>query len=143
MAAKDKAQYAKTTQQIDLESRYGVTDPDDAPAARSFEVEGNDTDAYVGVSPEYRGYANDTEKPYAAESGVEKIMEERYAETSDALVSGGNGETAATATTTGVVAGSQKDEPGTPGPAAEGGALDTGSASVSVSADSGKTPAAE
>lgn len=31
---------------------------------RSWAVEGNDTSAYVGVDPEYRNYANDTERPY-------------------------------------------------------------------------------
>lgn len=33
---------------------------------RDFTVEGNDMLGYVGVSPEYRNYANDTEKPYIA-----------------------------------------------------------------------------
>ncbi len=32
-----------------------------------FAVEGNDTDHYIGVSEEYRTYANDTEKPYPFE----------------------------------------------------------------------------
>lgn len=35
-------------------------------SGRDFTVEGNDMLGYVGVSPEYRNYANDTEKPYIA-----------------------------------------------------------------------------
>jgi hypothetical protein len=30
---------------------------------RDFAVEGNDTSAYVGVSPEYRTYASETDAP--------------------------------------------------------------------------------
>lgn len=41
---------------------------------RSFAVEGNDTDDYVGVSPEYRTYANDTEAPHRGE-GVEEVIQ--------------------------------------------------------------------
>ena len=38
---------------------------------RDFRVEGNDVDGYVGVSPEYRTYANETEKPYTTAEDVE------------------------------------------------------------------------
>lgn len=31
--------------------------------ARNFTLEGNDTSGYVGVDPEYRNYANETDKP--------------------------------------------------------------------------------
>jgi hypothetical protein len=50
-----------------------VTSP--AEVYAPFAVEGNDTSAYVGVSPEYMTYANDTEKPYRAEDGVEAEVE--------------------------------------------------------------------
>lgn len=38
-----------------------------------YQVEGNDLDGYVGVSPEYATYADDTQKPLVAEDdeGVE------------------------------------------------------------------------
>lgn len=77
--------YTKPASQVDLEARladdFGGGAPvspldsdDDAqnPTKQSdrFAVEGNDTSAYVGVSEEYRNYANETEKPYAFE-GVE------------------------------------------------------------------------
>lgn len=33
------------------------------PEGRDYRVEGNDTSGYIGVSPEYMTYANETEKP--------------------------------------------------------------------------------
>lgn len=41
---------------------------------RDFRVEGNNVDGYVGVSPEYRTYANDTEKPYTTDGDVEIFL---------------------------------------------------------------------
>jgi hypothetical protein len=37
---------------------------------RDFRVEGNDVDGYIGVSPEYRGYANETDKPYVTDEDI-------------------------------------------------------------------------
>lgn len=37
----------------------------------SYAVEGNDTSGYIGVSPEYATYANETEAPLRATEGVE------------------------------------------------------------------------
>lgn len=37
----------------------------------SFAVEGNDTSGYVGVSPEYMTYANETEAPLQGAEGIE------------------------------------------------------------------------
>lgn len=34
-----------------------------SPDGRDYRVEGNDTSGYIGVSPEYMTYANETEKP--------------------------------------------------------------------------------
>jgi hypothetical protein len=42
-----------------------------------FAVEGNDTSAYVGVSPEYMTYASETEAPSRATEGVEGQREAR------------------------------------------------------------------
>lgn len=44
---------------------------------RKLAVEGNETEAYVGVDPIYQTYANDTEAPLRAEKGVEAKLEER------------------------------------------------------------------
>ncbi len=41
---------------------------------RDFRVEGNNVDGYVGVSPEYRTYANDTEKPYTTDEDVKIFL---------------------------------------------------------------------
>lgn len=82
---KDKPQVGvRPTSQVDLERRLeddfggGAVHPLDSdddsvnPTKQRdlFAVEGNDTSAYVGVSEEYRTYANETEKPYPFE-GVE------------------------------------------------------------------------
>lgn len=81
----DGVSYTEPASQVDLKNRLksdfgadGGTNPldsdDDAvnPLKQRdlFAVEGNETDAYVGVSEEYRTYANETEKPYHFE-GVE------------------------------------------------------------------------
>lgn len=41
-----------------------------------FATKDNDTSAYVGVSPEYMTYADDTQKPLRAQGGVEGKLEE-------------------------------------------------------------------
>lgn len=46
-----------------------------------FTVEDNDTSAYVGVSPEYMTYADDTHKPLRADGGVEADREARIFDT--------------------------------------------------------------
>lgn len=38
--------------------------------ARNFAVEGNDLSGYIGVSPEYMTYADDTHKPYSTDEEV-------------------------------------------------------------------------
>jgi hypothetical protein len=38
--------------------------------ARNFGVEGNDLSGYIGVSPEYMTYADDTHKPYSTDEEV-------------------------------------------------------------------------
>lgn len=73
-----------TTDELDYKRRQEEGDP--TPPARlvggvtavhsPYAVNGNDTSAYVGVSPEYMTYANETEKPLRAASGVEKERED-------------------------------------------------------------------
>jgi hypothetical protein len=38
--------------------------------ARNFAVEGNDLSGYIGVSPEYMTYADETQKPYSTDEEV-------------------------------------------------------------------------
>ena len=69
-----EAYVTRPTTQIDLERRQAIEDGEvdpneDAGVARDFRVEGNKTDGYIGVSPEYKTYANDTEAPLLAEDG--------------------------------------------------------------------------
>ena len=81
MAQKDKAQYAKPASQLDLEARLengnksdrvlstsdNYEPPTDSGDGRDFRVEDNDISEYVGVSPEYATYANETEAPLASD----------------------------------------------------------------------------
>lgn len=78
-----KPQYTKPTSQTDLEERQK---PDYVPSSQL--IQGTDPDlsdnGYVGVDPIYQNYTNDTEKPYLAEKGPEKKVEELvYAEDVD------------------------------------------------------------
>lgn len=91
---KQKAQYAPSAQQVDLEERLANgnastrvlstadirRDEEPPQDGRSYAVEGNDLDNYVNTSPEYMTYANETEKPHAAEEGIFKDLEEDLAE---------------------------------------------------------------
>lgn len=95
MAEKKKAQYAPPGSQVDLEARQATGNASDrvlttadvyeAPAGdeggREFAVEGNDTDGYIGVSPEYRTYANETEAPVTGDDSPERKVEEYFVET--------------------------------------------------------------
>jgi len=81
MATKDKAQYSKPASQVDLEARLengnksnavlstadAYEAPEGAGDGRDFRVDGNEVTNYVGTSPEYATYANDTEAPLAAD----------------------------------------------------------------------------
>lgn len=97
---KKKAEYAKPASQIDLEARLengnksdrvlstsdSYEPPKDSNDGRDFRVEGNDVENYVGVSPEYATYANETEAPLkgdddSAESKVFKDFAERLVTT--------------------------------------------------------------
>lgn len=79
MAEKKKAQYAKPASQVDLEERLengnkssavlstadSYEPAKDSGDGRDFRVEDNEIDEYVGTSPEYATYANETEAPLA------------------------------------------------------------------------------
>lgn len=45
------------------ENPQPVDEERESTEGRSFRIEGNDTSGYVGVDPEYRNYANETDKP--------------------------------------------------------------------------------
>jgi len=95
MASNSKAQYAPPSSQVDLEERLkndnksnavlstaDVYEPkEDDGSGRTFAVKGNETDEYVGTSPEYATYANKTEKPLAGdEDSVEQQVIDSFAE---------------------------------------------------------------
>lgn len=89
MATSKKAQYAPSSQQVDLEARVANGnkstrtlstadgyEPDESLAGRDFRVEGNETEDYLNTGLEYQTYANDTEAPARAEDGVEQNMDD-------------------------------------------------------------------
>jgi hypothetical protein len=79
-----KGQRWPSAAELDLQDRLGAnrdqSDTDGAvvstQSGRDFAVEDNDTSGYVGVSPEYMTYANDTDKPLQAEEGPFKDAED-------------------------------------------------------------------
>jgi hypothetical protein len=94
MAEKQKAQYAAPGSQVDLERRQkndnksdrvlstsDEYDPQELGEARSFLVEGNKVDQFIGTSPEYATYANETEAPLPIEGdeNPEKVVFEQFA----------------------------------------------------------------
>lgn len=81
---KEPVEDNRPTSQKDLEARL---EADFKPAhlvnpkgfetvAPPYAVEGNDTTGYVGVSPEYMTYADDRQKPFQGEGGVERQVED-------------------------------------------------------------------
>lgn len=86
----EKPVYTKPTSQVWAEeqeesgyasnkvlSTFSDEPPESDGKERKLQVEGNDTEAYVGVDPVYQTYANDTEAPLKATRGVEQKLEER------------------------------------------------------------------
>lgn len=101
MAEQKKAQYAKPASQVDLEERLENGNQSDKvlstadsyegaadEGGRDFAVEGNDLDGYVGVSPEYQNYANETEAPVEADDSAENKVIAEFAEGQEALQKG-------------------------------------------------------
>ena len=92
--AEEKAQYAKPASQLDLEARQANGNksdrvlswsdnyeaPEDDGEARTFSVEGNETDNYVGTSSEYATYASETEAPLKGEDSAEEKVAEQFKE---------------------------------------------------------------
>jgi len=87
MAEEEEVQFTKPNVLLDLERRQeeerakeaGEEPPPDENA-RVWQVEDNETDAFIGVDPEYQNYADETHKPFMAEEGAEQVSEERVVE---------------------------------------------------------------
>lgn len=83
MAEEDKVTRWPSNAELDLQRRLDEEKQQagEAPSTgRDVAVEGNDTSDYVGVSPEYMTYANETEKPLRADGGPEEVLEDRVLE---------------------------------------------------------------
>jgi hypothetical protein len=90
MADRSKGARWPSTAEVDLQrqldeekARAKATTVDELAAVgavagtpRDVAVEDNDTSGYVGVSPEYQTYANETEKPLAADGGPQEAVED-------------------------------------------------------------------
>lgn len=88
-----EAVYAKSTQQLDLEQRLrverGEIDPDFTPRDFSGGRSVEELDAFVGVDPVYRNYADDTGKAYFADTNsAEGEFETRHVDNSDRIIVG-------------------------------------------------------
>ncbi len=100
-SSKEKANFEPPASQVDLERRQESgnasdrvlstsdeyarrqaekSDDEKDEGVRSFAVEGNDLDNYVGVDPIYQNYANESEAPLKAEDGPEQVLEEAVEE---------------------------------------------------------------
>lgn len=78
----DNETFTKPTALLDLERRQAEESGDVEAEGRLYTVEGNELDNYVGVSPEYQNYADETHKPLAGE-GAERVVDEKVIEALD------------------------------------------------------------
>jgi hypothetical protein len=87
-----KAVYTKPTTQLDMEERLAKERGDVPEELLGRDFSGGrppeELDAFVGVDPVYRNYADDTNKPYFAEEGAEGAFENRHTDGSDMIVTG-------------------------------------------------------
>src|SRR4051812_44091829 len=84
------AEYVPSTSQVAWEEQLAAEEGKVTPAMVGRDFSGGasqeDLDAFVGVDPVYRNYANDTEKPrWAEEDSAEAEMERRHVDHSDHL----------------------------------------------------------
>lgn len=85
MTAKAPA-VVKSTTELDLEARQAKDYV--SPIAKAKTVGPNESlvneDGFVGVSPEYANNANESDAPLAADSGVDKVLEDKFLGTPEA-----------------------------------------------------------
>ena len=70
-----KPRYTKPTDQLALEARQ-KSDFVDPGLIKVGEYPGPSDNGFVGVDPIYQNFANETEKPHAAEDGIQKKVEQ-------------------------------------------------------------------
>lgn len=79
MTATKAPEPVKSTTQLDLEARQ--SEDYVSPIAKAKTVGPNDSlvddSGFVGVSPEYANYANETDAPLSSDEGAEKDLEDR------------------------------------------------------------------
>jgi hypothetical protein len=73
-----KPNYEKPTSQVDLERRLKDDYVSPSVLGQAVDPVLESENGYVGVDPIYQNFANETEKPYASEKGVEKKLEAPY-----------------------------------------------------------------
>lgn len=90
MADDEKGQRWPSTAELDLQARLDASQDESARLSElqggagqvsevsdRYATEDTDTSGYVGVSPEYMTYADDRQKPFAAEGGALAEVEEK------------------------------------------------------------------
>lgn len=65
----DRTDNEKTVTEAEVPAAPQVAD------GRNWQLSGNDTSGYVGVSPEYRNYASETERPILTDAERERMRE--------------------------------------------------------------------
>lgn len=93
---KEEVQYSKPTSQLDLEARLTADAEETSPPPRrkgedydaptSFELQGAvnpngdpTNEGYIGTDVIYQNYAEETNKPFQAEEGPDKLAEDAFA----------------------------------------------------------------
>lgn len=81
----------KPTSTLEWEARLDAEDPDRTedevdPDGRQLHLDDNDLTGFVGAAPEYRNYANETDRPFFAEEGAEREFEARHTNQSDGIL---------------------------------------------------------
>lgn len=81
--AEGDVEFTKPNVVLDLERRQalesGETDPS-VGEPRNWQVEGNETDAFIGVDPEYQNYADVAGQPFSTSEGAEAAVEQKVSE---------------------------------------------------------------
>lgn len=87
--AEEKQTRWPSNAELDLEARRKAADEKQGEATGTyapFAVEGNEVDAFVGVSPEYMTYSGEFGRPLRSEEGVESDLEAEALEGSSPLL---------------------------------------------------------
>jgi hypothetical protein len=81
--AEGDVEFTKPNVLLDLERRQALESGESDPTVgepRNWQVEGNETDAFIGVDPEYQNYADVAGQPFSTSEGAEAAVEQKVSE---------------------------------------------------------------